>query len=183
MNNTLKKILPVLLLIWPYLCVIPFGIGSCNEDIYGPVMGIYMVLTVAVYLLNIISACTDKSEEAYRRLAFWNMVMKVVHIPFYLTVFVLGVLLLLTIVVPAMVFVTPLMVGILIVVDLMLMITTSLYGVNALLKGCRRGRISKTYTIVHIVLHCFFVADVISAVMIYFKLRKATKREGGNDYV
>lgn len=180
MNNTLKRILPVLLLVWPYLCLIPFGIGSADEDFYGPVIGIYMVLTVAVYLLNIICACMDKDENAYRRLAFWDMVMKVVHIPFYLAVFVLGVLLLLTIVVPAMVFVTPFMVGILVVVDLMLMITTSLYGVNALLKGCRRGLISKSYTIVHIVLHCFFVTDVISAVMIYFKLRKAGKKEGGN---
>ncbi len=183
MNKTLKKILPVLLLVWPYLCVIPFGIGSSNEDIYGPVMGIYMILTVVVYLLNVISTFIDKDEAAYQRLAFWDMVMKVVHIPFYLMVFVLGVLLLLTIVVPAMVFVTPFMVGILVVVDLMLMVTTSLYGVSALLKGCRLGLISKTYTVVHIVLHCFFVTDVISAVMIYFKLRKTGKREGGNYYV
>ena len=183
MNKTFKKILPVLLLIWPYLCVIPFGIGSANEDFYGPVMGIYMVLTVAVYLLNIISVCMDKDKAAHRRLAFWDMVMKVAHIPFYLAVFVLDVLLFLTIVVPAMVFVTPFMVGILVAVDLMLMITTSLYGVNALLKGCRLGLLSKTYTVVHIVLHCFFVTDVISAVMIYFKLRKAGKREGGNYYV
>lgn len=179
MNNTLKKILPSLLLIWPYLCLIPFGIGSADEDFCGPVIGIYMVLTVAVYLLNIICACMDKGEETYRRLAYWDMLTKLAHIPFYLAVFVLGVLLLLTIVVPAMVFVTPLMVGMLVVIDLLLMITTSLYGINALLKGCRRGLISKTYTIVHIVLHCFFVTDVISAVMIYFKLRKAEKREGG----
>ena len=82
MNKTFKKILPVLLLIWPYLYVIPFGIGSANKDFYGPVMGIYMVLTVAVYLLNIISVCMDKDEAAHRRLAFWNMVMKVAHIPF-----------------------------------------------------------------------------------------------------
>ena len=86
MNKTFKKILPVLLLIWPYLCVIPFGIGSANEDFYGPVMGIYMVLTVAVYLLNIICVCMDEDEAAHRRLAFWDMVMKVAHIPFYLVV-------------------------------------------------------------------------------------------------
>jgi len=67
MNKTFKKILPVLLLIWPYLCVIPFGIGSADEDFYGPVMGIYMVLTVAVYLLNIISAGNGVCDTVHGR--------------------------------------------------------------------------------------------------------------------
>ncbi len=175
-NNTLKKVLPVSLLIWPYLCLIPFGIASENDDLSGLLIRAYMALTVVVYLLNIISACTDRSEDAYGRLAFWDMLMKIAHIPFYVVVFGLGVLLLFTIVVPAMIFVTPFMVGMLVVVDLLLMITTSLYGVNALFRAWRKGLISGKYAVIHIVMHCFFVTDVISAVMIYFKLRKAGKR-------
>ena len=175
MNNICRRLLPILLLIWPYLCLIPFWAGSQNENLYELLLSVYMMLTVVVYLLNIISACTDKREEAYRRLAFWDMMMKVAHVPFYLMMFVLGVLLLFTIVVPAMIVVTPLMVGILVVIDLLLMITTSLYGISALFRAWRRGLLSKTYTVVHIVMHCFFVTDVISAVMICFKLRKTEK--------
>lgn len=183
MNNTLKKSLPALLLIWPYLCLIPFGIGAKYEDLYGLLTGFYMVLTAVVYLLNIISIYMDKDENAYNRLAFWDMMMKLSHIPFYLAIFGLGVLLMVTMVVPAMAFISPFLIVILIVIDLMLMITTSLYGVGALVRGYRKGLLSKVYMMVHIVLHCLFVTDVVSAVMIYFKLRKADKREGGKKNV
>lgn len=173
MNNTLKKILPITLLIWPYLCILPFWAGSINESLYSPGIGIYAALTVVVYVMNIINACLYKGEDAYYRLAFWGMLMKIIHIPFYLIVFLLGILFLLASVVPALVFVTPFMILMLVAIDLFLMITSSLYGMNALIRACKRRLVSKIYTVVQIILHCFFVTDVISAVMVYFKLRKA----------
>lgn len=176
MKNRVKKILPLLLLAWPYLCVIPIGLMD-HEVLSAIGMGIYIALTVLIYIGNILNVCLDKSEDACRRLAFWGMLLKIVHIPFYVLVFVIGVLMLLTMVVPALVFVTPFVIAALFVLDFFLMITSSFYGGSALIRACRRGHVSKRFTVIHIILHCFFVTDVISAIIVYCKLRKVKKRE------
>lgn len=175
MNKTLKRLFPILLLIWPYTCVFFFALGTEEEELFGPVMAIYMVLTAAVYLLNIINVFLDKEEDACYRLVFWDMLTKLMHIPFYLIVFLLGILLLLTIVVPALVFVTPIMVGMLVIVDGLLMATTSVYGIGGIIRAWKKGLVTKTFAVVHMIMHCFFVTDVISAIIVYFKLRKAKK--------
>lgn len=166
------KILPTVLLLWPYLCLLPVWAGSKNEALFSEFIWVYIILTVVVYILNIINACVYKGENAGYRLAFWNMLIKLFHIPFYLTVFLLGVALFVSMVVPALVFFSPIVIAALFVIDLFLMITSSMYGVNALLRAVKQGEVSQTYALVHGVLHFFFVADIVSAICVFVRLKK-----------
>lgn len=176
MNSVLKKILPVLLLIWPYLCVGPLFFDTGNNVLNSILAWTYISLTVVIYVLNILNACLYKGEDAYYKLAFWNMVIKLVHIPFYLAVFLVGVMMLLASVVPALIFVTPIIVILLFIMDLFMMIASSVYGVNALIRAGKRGVVSKQYALINGILHFFFVADVISSICTFVKIRKCMKK-------
>ena len=99
MNSVLKKILPVVLLIWPYLFFVSFLIGEENENLFSAFFLGYLVMTAVVYLMNIVNAWMYKGEDNCYRLAFFDMLIKLLHIPFYLLVFLIGVLMFMAMVV------------------------------------------------------------------------------------
>lgn len=170
-----RKWLPILLMIWPYLTVALMYLVFNNENEFQSLFLLLMIiLTAVVYILNIVNASTRKSEDACQ-LAFWDMLMKLVHIPFYMVMFVFGLLFLLTMVVPALILVSPIIVIALAVIDFCLMITTSFYGINALIRARANGIVSTRSMILHIIMHLFFVLDVISAIVVFVKLKKAER--------
>lgn len=167
-----RSCLPILLSVWPYVVsAIFFGCSSENEIISTLVFMGSVALTAAIYVANIVNACTYKNVNDEYHLAFWNMLVKLIHIPFYLVVFVIGVMFLLAMVVPGLMFITPIIVFILAVIDFLLMITTSSYGINALIRAKRRGSVSTGFMVVNIILHVFFVTDVISAIIVFVKMK------------
>lgn len=173
-----KKCLPILLAVWPYLVTtLMLLISSDGSGFWGLAIGISIVLTTLVYVLNIVNACTYKDENADSQLAFWNMLIKLIHIPFYLILFIIGVLLLCAMVVPALIFVTPIIDVVLVIISFFLMITSSVYGISAVLRAKRKGKVSITFVVVNIILHLFFVADVISAIVVFVKVKKRSKSE------
>lgn len=99
MNSVLKKVLPVVLLIWPYLFFAGFLIGEENENLLSAFFLGYLVMTAVVYLMNIVNAWMYKGEDNCYRLAFFDMLIKLLHIPFYLLVFLIGVLMFMAMVV------------------------------------------------------------------------------------
>lgn len=99
MNSVLKKVLPVVLLIWPYLFFAGFLIGEENENLFSAFFLGYLVMTAVVYLMNIVNAWMYKGEDNCYRLAFFDMLIKLLHIPFYLLVFLIGVLMFMAMVV------------------------------------------------------------------------------------
>ena len=168
----MKKLLPILLAVWPYLVLWMMSIfGGKEEGNHGLELLLLIMLTAVVYIVNIVNAFTYKVEDA-KKLAFWNMVIKLIHIPFYLIVFIAGVALLLAMVVPALVFVSPFLVAILAVIDFFLMLTSSAYGIHALIRAKKNDCVSVKFVVVHSILHLFFVTDVISAVIVFVKTRK-----------
>lgn len=167
MINVKKKILPILLMIWPYLCFVTSYIE--NEELSEFYCILYLILTVIVYLLNIINAFRFKD---YHQLVFWNMIIKIVHIPFYLLVFAVGLMFVLAAVVPALGTIAPFIIFWLFVVDLFLMITSSMHGINALVKARKEKVITRKYMFVHILFHFLFVADVISSIILYSSLKR-----------
>lgn len=175
MNNVWKKILPVILMVWPYLAVVLLVAGSMNGDGSYAIIGVCTGLTMVIYIMNIINACMYKGENACYELAKWNAIIKVVHIPFYICVFLLGVFFFLATALPAMLFISPVFIILLWVIDVFLMITSSIYGVSALIKAKKQGMITRENMIVHGILHFFFMADVVSALIVYAKLRKLRK--------
>lgn len=99
MNSVLKKVLPVVLLIWPYLFFAGFLIGEKDENLFSAFFLGYLVMTAVVYLMNIVNAWMYKGEDNCYRLAFFDMLIKLLHIPFYLLVFLIGVLMFMAMVV------------------------------------------------------------------------------------
>lgn len=177
-----RKWLPLILIGWPYVCAGLLFVLLSNENQFAVIMLLLLILlTAVVYVLNIINACTYKKEGTCQ-LAFWNMLMKLVHIPFYLVVFIIGAMFFLSMVLPALIFVSPIVVIMLAIIDLCLMITTSLYGINALIRARGNGIITTKFMVVNIIMHLFFVFDVISAVVIFAKIKRTDKKNeiGGN---
>lgn len=166
----LRKALPIVLMVWPYLLIgMLYLFSLLGSDAAYLVLRIYCVLTVAVYALNIWNACTLRSET---QLARWSMAVKLVHIPFYLLVFCVGVIFVGAMVVPALLFVSPFLLLLLAAGDWLLLLTSSAYGISAAVQAAVRGRIPKSDAVLCGVLHCFFVLDVVGAVLLFCKLRK-----------
>lgn len=78
-------------------------------------------------------------------------------------------------VVPGAVFGVPVLVGVLAAVDFVLLLFTSVYGFAAIVRARNRRLLTSGSTAALIVLHALFVADVIAAIVLYAKIRNATK--------
>lgn len=176
MNNVVKKVLPILFMIWPYVFFVIFFAGGADNETFSELkLDIDFFLTGVVVVFNVINAVIWKSIDADDELAFWNMLIKLVHIPFYLLVFIAGVALLAASVVPGLILVTPIVIVGLMIGSFCLMITTSMYGINALIRAVKLRKISVAYAVIHGILHFVFVADTISAVLVFIKIRKTKK--------
>ncbi|MCI5872609.1 MAG: hypothetical protein PUJ55_15540 [Clostridiales bacterium] len=172
MGDTAKKVLPILLIIWPYLIIIPFLAGG-EEGVAASLLWAYIFLTVPIYVANIVNAFTYNGENAIHELAFWNMLIKLFHILFYIAAFCMALLMsLLTIALPGMIIFTPFIVLCFAAAEFLLMLTGSMYGVNALVRASRQRTVSNSYAVGQSVMHFFFVLDTISAVLIFIKLKK-----------
>lgn len=167
-----RSCLPILMAVWPYIFTAIVFLYSGENEILGLIVFLgSIVLTGAIPIANIVNACSYKDMNDDYHLAFWNMLVKLIHIPFYVGVFVFGVMLLLAAVVPGLIFITPVIVLILIVASYLLMITTSTYGINAIIRAKKKGTVSTGFVIVNIILHVFFVTDVISAIIVFVKMK------------
>lgn len=175
----MKKSLPVLLAIWPYLFFILAM--AVEQDYYKLLLPAYAVLTIFVYAANVIYACRYRGEDAYKRLAFWGMLIKLVHIPFHLLMGLLGVALLAAIVVPALLILSPVMIFFLNFVSVLLMLTTSAYGISALVRAKRRKAVSGKFTLVNLIMHFVFVLDVVSSIVVFQRLRKQKVPENSGE--
>lgn len=160
----------MVLSVWPYIPF--FGFLITNENCLGIFFNGYSISTVIVCLMNIIYACRSKGEDSFYQLAYWNMLIKLAHIPFYLFTVAAGVLLLIAMVVPAFILLSPVIVFGLMLADLFLMVTTSLYGVNAIIRARQNKIVSRKFCVINTLLHFVFVLDVISSVCIFVRLRK-----------
>lgn len=60
-------------------------------------------------------------------------------------------------------------------VDYVLLLFTYAYGFSAIVRARNRRLLTSGTTAALIVLHALFVADVIAAIVLYMKIRKATK--------
>ena len=168
----LFKLFAVTLMLWPYLGI---ALLYLPEDA-APYLffSLYLLLTVAVYGINIVNACRWKGEA--ERLAFWNMLIKLVHIPFHLLLFLVGLILILAMVVPALVFVSPILVTIFSIISWLLGLTSSVYGINAIVRGRQIGALSTKTAILLGILHLLFLADVIASIIAFVRLRKNRKK-------
>lgn len=177
----MKKYLPLILMVWPYLfglyVTLPDGLDG---NIYMVLLLAYIILTVLVYVLNIRNAFTYNGNDAALKLAFYNMIIKLIHIPFYLYVFAVGIVCIVAMVVPAFVFISPMIIMMLFFIDWFLMLTSSMYGISAAIKSSREGMISKKAALLYGIFHCIFVTDIISAILLYKEIKRNNKQHPNN---
>lgn len=169
-----KRILTLLLLISPYLYIM-IAILYCKygeyryEEILDRLLLIYLGFLVVVYIPNMVYAFVlAKHGEKSTVLLFWDMLLKLCNIPIFIVVYIYGFIMA---IVPMGIFITVL----LIIVDFSLLLPSSMYGVSGLIQARREGKITTATAVVNSILHLFFCADVISAIVMFCVVKARAK--------
>lgn len=176
----MKKIPPILLCFCPYILLVTLLVSISRideETAVDSVIGIPVIILGIIFLLNVINAIVMcRQQESPRTVAFWNLIIKLVHIPFYGIIFTVGIIsgLLGLIPVPFMIFIGMGIVICLVIMDYMVLLSSTVYGIAAVWGGRKHDILSKKEAIGYIVMHFIFCLDVVAAVLIYVKTRRAT---------
>lgn len=167
------RILPILLLILPFLYLFVFSLiisdenNADNKVVF--LLVIWVILFVAFLISNIIfvalSVFKGIDSEFF---LFWNMLLKLFHIPIYLLIFFIGILF---VSLPGVVIFTPFLFAF----DYMLLILTSIYGIGGLVQARREKKITTAVTLVFSVLHFVFCADVVCAAIAFCRVKSKSK--------
>ena len=153
-----KKILPLALLISPYLYL-----GYCARtglDI--STLYAYLVLVALVLVPNMIYAfVAPKLGFKSSQLLFWALVLKLCHIPIYVVIFSVAVLL--------HIFILPLL-PLLVVFDYLLLLSTTMYGISGILVSRQTGQLSSGMAVWLAIGMFIFCIDIISTLCCYIIL-------------
>ena len=162
----------------PLLFIVAVYSGGPFYDVFGwgtnwPTWG---VLLLIIGIANILCACFDRDHGSPRRLAFWDLVLKLSMIPFYTLIFLYTTgIATIMFVIPGLFLAAPFVVVPLLAMSYLLMLATSSYGFAASIRATKRGILPGSVAMIHIALHFFAVADFFSAVVLYLQLRRADK--------
>lgn len=169
MKNVMKKIPIWLLMAWPYIFLAGLFLGGSSF------FGIFCVLTLVLFVVNIINAKKYSGDNTARELALWGMVTKLVHMPFYVVAFVMGLLGMLSLIAAPTAGNSPFTLLFMFIMGMVLMIQSSLYCSKAVFAGSETGIIKKE-TAMLLATTCFIMfADAICAILIYNKIKKNKK--------
>lgn len=172
-----KHIMPILLLVSPYLYFPILNtlnlILHKDSDLLIP---LYFLMIAAVFVPGGIYAFVLlKRGEKSSALLFWDMLLKLCNIPIYLLIFIVGIGM--TLFPPNFIFVPFLM-----FFDYILLLPSSMYGVSGLIQAVKEEKLSVFAAVVNGILHFFFCADVISAVVVFCKVKSKEKKQKERAY-
>jgi len=162
----------------PLLFIVAVYSGGPFYDVFGwgtdwPTWG---TLLLIAGIANILCACFDRAEDSPRKLAFWDLILKLCMIPFYTLIFLYATgIATIMFVIPGLFLAAPFVVVPLLAMSYLLMLATSSYGFTAAIRATKRGLLPGSFAALHIALHFFAVADLISAIVLYLQLRRANK--------
>ena len=142
-----------LMMCWPY-SLIPTGflMAQLTTEAALCCLGVWVLVTLVVCALTVWYAVTKHENAPWQ-----GRLIKLVHIPFYGMVFLLGMM---TVAAP------PMMIG-LFLLDGLLMLTSSSYGIAAALRAWRQGELHPLGAALLIAGHCIFVLDVVCSGILY----------------
>lgn len=161
----IKKMPMIVLLVLPYLYLAAVGAVGLT----GTAFSVWLVFFLLLQVPNIVYAFLWPQwggEEG--QLLFWNMVIKLCHIPFFLLLAVM--------VVVFNVYLLPL-VPFLFVMAYTLVLTSSAYAFSALRLAVRRGELDSLQAAGHIFWHCMFCSDVVDAVYCWRRFGRSARPE------
>ena len=162
----------------PFLFIAAVYSGGPFYDLFGwgtdwPTWG---TLLLIAGIANILCTCFDRAEDNLRRLAFWDLLLKLCMVPFYTLIFLYATgIATIMFVIPGLFLAAPFVVVPLLAMSYLLMLATSSYGFAASLRAAKRGLLPSSLAAIHIALHFFAVADFFSAAVLYLQLRRADK--------
>ena len=159
----MKKLPMILLLTAPYVLLLGF-FGSVSADSDGPALAGLSFFLVCLLCGMVYAFAMPRLGFTARQILFWNMVLKLGFIPFY--VFILLIVLVTNVMlIPALPFI--------LFVEYLLLLSSGMYGISGLKCAYTNGRVSKIFLVVNIAAHLCFCMDVVSAVFCYRKLKKS----------
>ena len=168
----IKRIVP-LLLAAGFPCVLWMSVGMFGGTEPPPVnplllIGLFWLLGLAGAVVVFWQAVRGKWEG--RKLAQANMIVKLLHIGHYVTVFLFaasGALIL---------FLFPMLAAIALVTDVMTITLSGIVGLAGVVRCRMEGRLATGAAVVNGILQFIFCADVFSAIWVFFKSRKREER-------
>lgn len=163
----MKKLLLLPTVIFPYMLC--FCCGSLSNEIITVIAIAAGVTGVAAIVCNIvyIFATKNTSPTELIKTAFW---VKVCHIPTYVIIYIIGVIL------GLMFFMTFPIIIFLILIDLITLWLSGMISIYSIIRGFKEKSIfSKAVLIVSLILQFMFCADIITMFILYLKAVKAEK--------
>lgn len=150
--------LPVLCGAYPY-CYAALFLALQFYDFQTPGLPFPILLGILALgpVLGIVGAAAGW-KAAPEQAAAWGLRVKLAHIPFYVLVCFLTLFL-------------PLGIVFFFIIDVLTLISGTGFGIAAILRARKEGRVTTGWAVLHILLHCCFILDVISAFLIRKKLR------------
>lgn len=174
MKKMIHKIPMWILMVWPYV----FFLGSFFAGNDASFVGIYTVLSIILCVGNIVNACKYKKDGNIRELAFMSMMIKLVHIPFYMVVFLLAIVMVMSMVMASSTLAAPFILLFLVLCDFLFMITSSMYCVKSALIAESQGIMKSTTARMLGICSFILIADVICSIVIYNNIKKSKKKVG-----
>lgn len=181
----MKQYIPLLPLIFvPYaLLFVLIGIynGWFPGDAYDHTIVNVLAGLVALYALALVCviivfiASLAGKGNPLKRLRV-NMVVKLIHIPAYILIFVIGFLCLFTIFTFGISIV-------LMVLDAFTILLSGLIGLSGVIRSYKENIISKRTAKIHGVLQFVFCADVVSAIILYGTVKLSKQNRADDDIV
>ena len=165
----------ILLLLSPYLyllIIIFFGGRWQSSGSFLPnIILVHLCFIIAVFIPNMIYAFVLAAHrESSKTLLFWDMLLKLCNIPVYVLFFILGTVFL---IVPFGILFTFLIV----VFDYLLLLPSTMYGISGLIQARREKKLTIDAVVVSGILHFLFCTDVVSAVVMFCKVRAYEKKQ------
>ncbi len=165
-------LIPVLLM--PYILLFALYSVFINQYIIEAFLdnnGLWLLLILLAFTaislictLIYMPLCFTKEWDA-RQTAFFNMLIKLIHIPSYLVIFILGLLFFITIFTFAFsIF--------FMIYDAVTIFITGLVGLSANIRLYKEHKCSQGFAVINSILQFVFCVDVVSAVIVYINSRK-----------
>lgn len=160
----MKEELPLALLLAAPYAMLAGGIVLLSHGKPWMALALWGLIVLLVFAPGMLRAfLLPRRGWTARRLLFWNMLLKVCNIPFFLCVFFAGMMM--------SVFVIPLLLP-LILIDYSVLLPSTMYGLSGLLQARREGHIGAKTLVIFGIMQFFFCLDVVSAVWMYASARK-----------
>lgn len=172
----ITKAMPIIQAVWIYMSVAIFFGKASEQNMDGIFFWFLLAISIIINIMTIISARIEKDE--FKKLAFINMMLKIVLIPFYALIFFMGFGFTAILSITGIgIFLAPIIFLVLGIIDYIVLLTTSSFGTSAI-RIIRKKNVCPDKSFIGIqICHYLFVLDVIASVVLYIKVRRVEDTE------